>query len=395
MNYFSPAFALLTAALFAFLPASAQITIDEVDAAQERVTFEDKMRSTAVDVDYFSRARYRAERAAIRKERNFLEITSGLQGTLTSHNDPWIKVSGGDNAIALVGSFYLRHTFSKNLFSIETKVNASFGYNRMKVETTQKDSEGNDYTTSEGMWYKIQDELSISTAPSFKLATNWTYGAIIQFRTQFANGYISRTQQAETDMKSTFMAPGYLDVSFGITYKSPKPKFPISVNMSPIALNAVFVENRQVRGNTWDGKKGWEIYGLADPDKTSKYEGGSSIQIDFDRTFDKKGIFRYRTMIYSFYGWITNIGKANKISDYTEYRHALDKWNATENHDIKDKPFLPVHPLVRWENTLSIKATKFISTEVNFKLYYNRAEHVDVRTQTMLTLGLTYTFRNK
>ena len=48
------------------LPAAAQISIDEVKAEPQDVKFHDQLKSTSVDVDYFSLARYRAERAAIR-----------------------------------------------------------------------------------------------------------------------------------------------------------------------------------------------------------------------------------------------------------------------------------------------------------------------------------------
>ena len=135
-------------------PAAAQISIDEVNAQQESVTFRDRLKSTSVDVDYFSLARYKAERAAIRKERNYLEIKTDLQGTLTSYNDPWISVSGGDNSIALLAVLYLKHTFKKNLFSLETVFNAKMGYNRMRVETTLDDGT----TESNGVWFKNQDE---------------------------------------------------------------------------------------------------------------------------------------------------------------------------------------------------------------------------------------------
>ncbi|OUO20683.1 DUF3078 domain-containing protein [Alistipes sp. An31A] len=389
MKYIAPL--LLLAALGLALPAAAQISIDEVNAEEEEVTFRDELKPTSVDLTYFNRARYRAERAAIRKERNYLEIGSSLQGTLSSYNDPWIAVSGGDNSIALMASLYLRHTFTKNLFSITTTVDAMFGYNRMKVETT--DAEGN--TTSNGVWYKNQDEFAISVAPSFKMSKNWSYGSIFKFRSQFANGYISRTQQTSDYRKSTFMAPGYLDISFGITYKSPQPKFPISINISPFALSAVFVESTIVRHNKWDDKEGWEAYGLADPDRTSKYEGGSSIQLDFDRSFGKNGFLRYRTTLFSFYGWISDIGVKNKISDYSSWKRAYDAWNGMENKDPKQKPVLPIHPTVRWENTIEIKATKFIATTLTFQLYYNRAQNVDVQTQTLLSVGLSYTFKNK
>lgn len=388
MKLLFPIFA-LAAFLLASVPASAQISIDEVNAEQQSVTFQDKLKSTSVDVDYFNLARYKAERAAIRKERNYLEFGGGLQGALTSYNDPWIATSGGDNSIALVATFNLKHIFTKDLFTIETKFNAKLGYNRMKVTVDDKE---------EGIWFKNQDEFEISTAPSFKMTKNWSYGVIAKFRSQFVNGYKSRTEQEEADLKSKFMTPAYLDISLGITYKSPEKKFPITVNMSPLAMNATFAENDWIRKRQVD-KDGNEIkpaypYGIEDPDRTSKYEGGSSVQIDFDRTFGKTGYLRYRTMLYGFYGWISDIGQRNKISDYSKYLEAFEKWNAGDKN-IKDKPRLPIHPIVRWTNTIDIKATKFLSTTLSFELYYNRAQNVDVQTKTLLSVGLTYTFKNK
>ena len=381
---------LLSATLFAAGPAAAQFSVDEVEAPSDDVSFRDEMKSIPVSTEYFNRARYRAERAAIRKERNYLEIGGCLQGALTAYNDSWVAVSGGDNSIALVATFNLKHTFSKNLFSIETKFNAKLGYNRMKVEIDDGEK---------GIWFKNQDEFEISTAPSFKLSKNWSYGVIAKFRSQFVNGYKSRTEQEEEHLKSRFMTPAYLDVSFGITYKSPKPKFPITVNLSPIALNATFAENDWIRMKQVDadGKviKPAYSYGIEDPDQTSKYEGGSSIQIDFDRTFGKTGFLRYRTMIYSFYGWITDMGQANKIRDFHEWQAAKEEWDANGKGDIKTKPRLPIHPIVRWTNTLDIKATKYLSTTLSFELYYNRAQNFDVQTKTLLSVGLSYTFKNK
>ena len=379
---------LLTTAILLAGSAAAQISIDRVEPQSGEVSFADSIRRQQVERDAFSLAKYRAERAAIRKERNYLEFSGGIQGSLTSYNDPWISVSGGDNSIALTAVFGLRHLFTKNLFTLETKFNAKLGYNRMKVETTQKDDEGNEYTDSEGIWFKNQDEFVISVAPSFKMSDNWSYGSILNFRSQFVNGYKSRTEQKEEHLKSKFMTPAYLDISLGITYKSPKAKFPIVVNISPIALNATFAENDLIR------KTNGFNYGIEDPDKTSKYEGGSSIQIDFDRTFGKTGFLRYRTTLYSFYGWITDIGQKNKISDYSEYRIAYDDW-VEKGSDIKTKPRLPIHPIVRWENTIDIKATKYLSTSLSFQLYYNRAQSYAVQTQAILSVGLSYTFQNK
>ncbi|MFR9520700.1 MAG: DUF3078 domain-containing protein, partial [Rikenellaceae bacterium] len=299
--------------LFVVAPsiAAAQMTIDKLETTkQEDVRFRDSVKVSSIDNnDYFSLARYKAERAALRKERNTLEIISSLQGSLTAYNDPWVATSGGDNTTALVGSFVLNHSYKREKFTLTSKVTANFGYNRIKIDTGT-DDEGN--TISEGVWFKNQDLLSISVAPTIAISSIWSYGMTFSFRTQFANGYVSRSQQDSYELKSGFMAPGYLDISGGMTYKSPNKKLPFTVAIAPLAMSAIYVSNEAVRDNFLynfaDHESGtWayvEPYGIS-PYVSSKYEGGSSIQIDFDRTFEKLSKIRYTTSIYSFYGWMT------------------------------------------------------------------------------------------
>lgn len=369
---------LFVCCIVSVVPAAAQITIDGVDVT-EKARFEGPLKATEASSPYFSEARYRAERAAIRRERNYLEFSASVQGTLTSYNDAWIATSGGDNSIAAIATAHLLHNFKKERFEIETKFDAKFGYNRMKVENAE--------TGSEGIWFKNQDEFAVSTSPSYLFSKNWSLSSIIKFRSQFANGYVSRTEQTHLDRKSNFMTPGYLDISFGFTYAVPKKGFPMKINLSPLAVSATFAENSLIRQNGY-------LYGIEDPDNTSKWEGGSSIQIDFDRTFGKDGWLRYRTTLFSFYGWISDIGQRNKIDNYTRYAEAYAAWEAG-GKDIKKKPVMPIHPTIRWENTIELKASKYFSTVLSFQLYYNRAQNFDVQTQTLLSVGLIYTFKNK
>ncbi|MBQ1952572.1 MAG: DUF3078 domain-containing protein, partial [Alistipes sp.] len=175
----------------------------------------------------------------------------------------------------------------------------------------------------------------------------------------------------------------------------PSKKVPIKVQLSPLAMSAVYANNDWIRREQFDAdgnriKKAFN-YGIEDPDKNSKYEGGSSIQIDFDRTFGKTEYLRYRTTLFSFWGWITNMGLDNKVKRWDDYHAALDKWDG----NIKTKPRLPIHPTVRWENTVDIKATKFLTTSLSFQLYYNRAQNASIQTKTLLSVGLSYTFKNK
>lgn len=380
-------------AVLAVLPASAQISIDDVNAGK-KAEFKEEIKTTSADAAYYNEARYRAERAAIRKERNSLEFGASLQGTLTSYNDAWIESAGGDNSIAVVAALRLHHIFTKGTFTIETKAEGKFGYNRMRVENADG--------SEEGIWFKNQDEFAISTAPAYKFSKNWSFGSILKFRSQFANGYVSRTEQEAKHRKSRFMTPGYLDISVGFNYVCPKKSFPVKINLSPLALSATFVESGAIRGNSVDEVgnivNSKLLYGIEDPNATSKWEGGSSIQIDFDRTWGKNGWFRYRTSLYSFYGWITDMNSKNKFWTYQGYNDNYAVWSARQEpmgQKISDKPTLAIHPVVRWENTFEIKATKYISTQINFQLYYNRAQNYDVQTQTLLSVGFAYTFKNK
>ena len=101
-------FYLLSTLLYALAisnPVSAQITIDEIKTDPSERILKNEVRPTTVDAQsYFSCARYRAERAAIRKERNTLEFGGGILGSVASYSDSWIETSGGDNSIGLAAT---------------------------------------------------------------------------------------------------------------------------------------------------------------------------------------------------------------------------------------------------------------------------------------------------
>ncbi len=388
-----------TTLAIAFMPSvtMAQMTLDEMEPTkQQQVQFRDSIRSSSLTNDYFSLARYKAERAEIRKERNTLEIIGSLQGSLTAYNDPWVATSGGDNTTAVVGSFKVNHAYTKDKFTLTSKLSAVLGYNRVKIDTGTDDDGA---TISEGVWYKNQDEISLSIAPTMSLSSIWSCGPTFAFRTQFANGYVSRSQQNDYELKSGFMAPGYLDISGGMTYKSPDSKFPFTINIAPLALSAVYVSKEIVQNNFLysfaDPETGtWtyvEPYGVS-PYESSKYEGGSSIQIDYDKTFEQLGKIRYTTSLFSFYGWMTQTSYSHIVDGYDDYLLALEEWGVSEDGV---KPILGIRPTMRWENTISIPATDVLSTTIKFQLYYNRAQARELQTQTYLSVGLSYTFKNK
>ena len=226
---------------------------------------------------------------------------------------------------------------------------------------------------------------------AYKITDEWNVGAIASLRSQFANGINGSNQRV-----SRFFSPAYLNVSVGVTYVCPKPKFPIKINLAPISMSATYVTSQTVMRQFFDDKFAGAIsfdnrfgadvtqaqlntpyvYGLTIEDRNSRYEGGSSIQVDFDKSFGKNDFLRYRTTLYSFYGWVNEIAQQNKAKK--------------GGYEIEH-----IAPNVRWEHTIDIKASKYFSTQFYFQLYYNKAQNKSVQTQTVLGVGLAYTFKNK
>ena len=335
---------------------SAQVSVLETPMQADKVAFENNVKGTDthISVDTFSDVRKRAERIAIRKERNTIDFSANIHGSLTAFSEYW--QAAGDNTITVLANINFLHTYKHGRFTLANSLSGKFGYNNMKIEL---DGE------QKGVWFKNVDEFAIATSPQWTMVKNWTYGANLKLRTQFAPGYNARGDRQNGEQRvSNFMTPGYFDASVGFTYVVPSSKFPLKVNLSPLALSATYRHDLETSKD----------YGVA-PGR-SKYEGGLSLQLDFDRTWGNNGWLRYRTTAYSFYGWITDISAASRHNDSEgAYEHIM--------------------PTLRWENTIDIKATKYISTQIYVQLYYNKAEINKLQMQSMLSVGLTYTFRNK
>ncbi|MBO5855329.1 MAG: DUF3078 domain-containing protein [Alistipes sp.] len=346
-------YALILIATLCSVNAMAQVSIDEVKSNNEKAEFKNEMKTNDLDAEYYSEAKERAERLAIRKERNTVDFSANLHGSLTAFSKSW--QAAGDNTVTILASLNFLHTYKKDRFTLSNAASAKFGYNNMKMDLNGK---------QKGVWFKNVDEIALSTSPQWALVKNWSYGANVKFRTQFAPGYGARgDKQLGNQRVSNFMTPGYLDASLGFTYILPSEKFPLKVNLAPIAMSTTF------RDDLSTSKDYGVLHGH------SKVEGGLSVQLDFDKTWGKNGWLRYRTTAYSFYGWITDLSQVAKAEDKSAYEHIV--------------------PTLRWENTIDIKATKYISTQIYVQLYYNKAETKQLQVSSMLSVGLTYTFKNK
>ena len=338
----------------AWLPASAQFTIERPTASSQVGTLVRPLdtlnRDAQIYEDYFNRAKWRAERKALIRERNTIELGGSLNASTTQYNDAW--TSSGDNTIAAMLKLYLYHTYQKERFTLNSKLDAKYGLNSITK-----------------VWFKNEDEFVISTQASWKMVKSWSYGANAKFRSQFVTGYKSRTDKTKI---SNFMAPGYLDISFSLNYNSPNAKWPFKVALSPVAMSGTFVSDDDL---AQQGRYGMKVETDASGNilswRNSRFEGGSSVQVDYDRTFGEKKLLRYRSTLFSFYGWFTNLAG---------------------DREAGEKALVPT---MRWENTIDIKATKYLTTSIYWQLFYDRSQVDKMQIKSLITVGVGYTFKNK
>lgn len=381
---------LTLAAVLSASGAMAQFTVEnDTKTTREEVKFEEKMKGIDASTEYYNAARARAERQRIRKEHNEIEIRLGLSGAMTSYNDPWTNSRGGDNTFSISGSMNLKHVYNNEPFRLTTTASANLGYNRVRVDV----EEG----VRKGIWFKNIDNFSISTLPERRISSSWAYSANISLRSQFLNSYKSRTEQTSDDVVTGLMAPGYLDVSIGMTYTSPNGKFPIKLSLNPLSANGTLVFSNKVK-KYYEAQNATSYFGVA-IDKHMLFSGGSSINITFDRYWGKNNWLRYETSVYAYYGWMTNVGRADKIRAYKNYLTEHEKWVNAGSPEGQEPPSVPnivaLDPTVQWCNTFTIKATKFLETKIYVQLNYDKAQNTALQMYSTLSFGISYSFKNK
>lgn len=331
----------------------------------------DSIRGTKLYQNYFSRARYRTQRKALVKQRNYLEIRTSLKGDMTRFNEHW--KAGGGNTVNVFGSVWCKHTFNKNRFTLTTILDMKYAQNFMEEEDVK--------------WFKIQDQFKIETSAAWAIGTegwrkNWSYNISLSFNSQFDEGYKSRATQKAGTLLSDFLSPGSFSPSVGMKYTSPNKKLPFVVQLSPVSGKMDFVKNEKLR-QTYGMKKkpGVTTDDGAPVFYSSRFSGGSSVKIDFARSFyansrkdggkNKKEIFHYRTTVTTYYGWMTNLSE-KRASDYTE-----------------------LLPTVNWENTIDINVVKFLAVQFTYQMFYDKLQIDKLQMKYYASVGLSYTFKNK
>ncbi|HPT15262.1 MAG TPA: DUF3078 domain-containing protein [Bacteroidales bacterium] len=235
--------------------------------------------------------------------------------------------AGGENSLATNSllSFFL--DYHKNKFTWNNF--AGFGYGVQKQES---------FTN----WRKTDDKIDLSTKAGIYAARHWDYTALLNFKTQFADGY-KYINNDERVMLSQFMAPGYLQLALGMEYK---PADYFSMLLSPIGARMTFVNN--------DSLSAAGAFGVEKGEKTLTQMGGSV------NALFKKDILK-------------NVNLLSKLGLFSNY--------------LKN----PECIIVNWENVLLMKVNKYISTTIGTTLIYD--DNIDIIDKKGINIGPATQFK--
>ncbi|MEP1031963.1 DUF3078 domain-containing protein [Ekhidna sp.] len=262
--------------------------------------------------------------------------------------------AGGQNSVAINSNFSIFANRVKGRGKWENSMDLAYGL-------IKQGSAG---------FSKSDDLINIVTKYSYKVKKDngkWFYSALMDFRTQFYEGF-----DGEDNFISDFMAPGYLTIGLGISYD---PSDKLSFTYQPLTGKFTFVSDQDLANAGAYGVNRAVFAGdgvtIITPGSKSRAEFGS-----FFRAKYKNDIFESKLELFT--GYTENVGEVD----------------------------------VNWQNALVLQLTKVLSMNVFTQLIYDKDIEIGaddnsdgtiqesevkprVQFKSVLGVGLTYKFGKK
>ena len=193
---------------------------------------------------------------------------------------------------------------------------------------------------------KTQDNINISTNYGRAISKNWYVSAGASFISQFDSGYADGNNPSAAKI-SSFMAPGYLNIGAGFTYK-PNEDFTLTLRPANARMTFVLDKDLQYKVN----------YGL-------KNDGDGML---FQFGFYADASYKVKLM--------ENIHLTNKAWLFSNY---LDH---------------PERIAMGYSGILNLKINKYISSNITLDLVYDHNQIRKVQLKQTLGLGFAYNISN-
>jgi hypothetical protein len=266
--------------------------------------------------------------------------------------------AGGENAISATALTTFFANYKKGNLTWDTNLDMAYGLLKSGNVKVRKNEDKIDFSTKAGRYAFYQ---------------HWYYTAMLNFKTQFDNGY---NLPDDSTVISHFMAPAYILAAIGLDYKTKDNNF--SFFISPITSKTTIVNNQRladlgafgVEPATFDTVAG--AYVMVRGGEMIRTEFGGYIRITY-----KKDIMK-------------NVNLATKLELFSNY--------------LED----PQNVDLNWEVLIAMKVNKLINVNVSTQMIYDHDIPVPVERsingskvigtgprlqfKEVLSIGISYKF---
>ena len=239
--------------------------------------------------------------------------------------------TGGENSLSVATSFTAFANYKNKNISFDNTIDVAYGMLQNGRTALRKNED------------KIDISSKLGRHAFYK---NWFYSTLINFKSQFANGY---NYPDDSVVVSHFMAPGYVLGSVGLDYK---PNDHFSFFISPLTSKTIIVNDQQLANEG--------AFGVA----KAMYDTVKGVYtiIKEGQKIDYLFLGRYLRMIFKI-DIHKNINIATKLELFSNY--------------LKD----PQNIVVNWESLIRLKVSKYLSTNISTNLIYDNTIPVPVKQE--------------
>ena len=202
---------------------------------------------------------------------------------------------------------------------------------------------------------KSNDKITLVSKFDYNATERFLYSALLDFRTQFNDGFDYNVLDSlgEPQKVSEFLAPGYLNVGLGLTWK---PAEYFELLLAPLSNRLIIVIDDELSAAGAFG---------VDPGENLQSELGATSRLKFDKELMENVRFNSMLNLFAPYEDITSI-------------------------------------VVGWENLLGLRVNDFITTSISLDVRYEEAIDITrddgtvgpaTQVKEALTVGVGYSFR--
>lgn len=243
---------------------------------------------------------------------------------------------GGESSYAINGLSALHLNYNENNNSWANSLDMGYGIQKVGEESPTK----------------TDDHLELISKYGRKTNSNWYYSGMLNFRTQFTEGY--KKTETEKIVISDFLSPGYIILSLGTEYKKDDSFF-FSVSPLTSKITIIIDDSLSTTGS----------FGV-DPGENMRAEFGGSVKVGLNKEI------------------MENVRLSSTLDLFSNY---IDK---PQNIDIN------------WKAMLNMKINQFLSANISTHIIYDDdVAYMDdegisqgprVQFKEMLGVGISWKF---